>query len=486
MERRVREEIHVSDHAPASLQMLLIDGEGEDRDEHMEVRNPFTGDRVAEVAQATEADVHRAVAEARRRVGVHPPAVRAEILEAASRMVASRHEEFATAIMLEAGKPLAQARGEVTRCIDTLTFSAVEARTLAGEMVPMESARSGIGKLGVVMREPIGVVGAVSPFNFPLNLVAHKLGPAIAAGCPVVLKPAGQTPISALLLGRVLFECGLQSGDLAVLPGPGGSVGAALVSHPDVPMITFTGSSAVGWGIRRDQPRKHVSLELGNSTPAIVHEDADLERAAARIAGSGFTHAGQSCISVQRVYVHESCVDTFTELLLARVGELVVGDPADPDTDVGPVIDADARERIDAWIDEAESAGATVLQTGETCGMRNPTVLAGVPDDARLIVDEVFGPVVSVQRYRDIDEAITRANGTPYGLQAGIFTRSVDRAIGWARRLQFGGVTINETPTFRADQQPYGGINESGNTREGPRYAVESMTERRLVIIDGL
>ncbi|MEZ5080648.1 MAG: aldehyde dehydrogenase family protein [Thermoleophilia bacterium] len=214
----------------------------------MEVRNPFTGDRVAEVAQATEADVHRAVAEARRRVGVHPPAVRAEILEAASRMVASRHEEFATAIMLEAGKPLAQARGEVTRCIDTLTFSAVEARTLAGEMVPMESARSGIGKLGVVMREPIGVVGAVSPFNFPLNLVAHKLGPAIAAGCPVVLKPAGQTPISALLLGRVLFECGLQSGDLAVLQGPGGSVGAALVSHPDVPMITFTGSSAVGSG----------------------------------------------------------------------------------------------------------------------------------------------------------------------------------------------------------------------------------------------
>ena len=465
---------------------LLIAGEKQPRDDTRSVRNPYGEAVVADVAEASEQDVAHAVEAARDRVGAHAPVARAEILEAAARAVADDIDAFARTIALEAGKPISQARGEVERCVDTLIFSAVEARSIGGEVVPMEASHSGAGKLGMIRREPIGVVGAISPFNFPLNLVAHKLGPAIAAGCPVVLKPAGQTPLSALKLAEVLMACGLEGGDLSVLPGPGGTVGGALVAHPDVPMITFTGSSEVGWAIRAEQPRKHVSLELGNSTPVIVTADADLGHAAARIAASGFTHAGQSCISVQRIYVHHEVRDRFTDLLLDAVRALRVGDPLDPDVDVGPVIDADARRRLAEWIDEATARGAELLEFGDLDGVLCPTVLAGVPDDAHLIVDEAFGPVVSVQVFEEIEEAIARANGTPFGLQAGIFTGRVDHALAWARRLHFGGVTINETPTFRADQQPYGGVKDSGNTREGPRYAVESMTERRLTILGGI
>jgi acyl-CoA reductase-like NAD-dependent aldehyde dehydrogenase len=465
---------------------LYLEGRFEPRAGRIAVASPFDGSPVASVALASPDDLARAVASARRRVGAHPPVARAEILERAARLVAERAQRFARTIALEAGKPLRQARVEVARCVDTLTFSAIEARTTAGEAVPMEGSRAGVGKLGLVAPAPVGVVGAISPFNFPLNLVAHKVGPAIAAGCPVVLKPAEQTPVSALLLAEALHEAGLESGDLAVLPGPGTVIGAALVEHPDVEMITFTGSSAVGWSIRSAQPRKRVSLELGNSTPAIVHADADVALAAERIAASGFTHAGQSCVSVQRVYAHESIIDDFSDRLLGAVRALTVGDPLDEATEVGPVIDAAARERIERWIDEAVGGGGELVETGELGAVLCPTVLLDVPEDGRLIRDEVFGPVVSIQRYGEIDDAIDRANGTPYGLQAGIFTARVDRALGWARRLRFGGVTINETPTFRADQQPYGGVKDSGNTREGPKYAVRSMTEGRLVVIDGI
>ena len=468
------------------VQPLLIAGAFEDRAERIEVRNPHGGQLIARVAEAGEADVDRAVAAARGRVGARPPAERAEILERAARIVVDDRERFARTIALEAGKPIVQARAEADRCVDTLTFSAVEARNLGGEVVPMEGSRSGVGTLGIVSRRPAGAVGAISPFNFPLNLVAHKLAPAIAAGCPVVLKPAAQTPLSALLLARALVDAGLEPGDLAVLPGPGATAGAAVAAHPELPVITFTGSSAVGWAIRAEQPRKHVALELGNSTPVIVHADADIELAASRIAASGFTHAGQSCISVQRIYVHASRREEFTGALLERVRRLRVGDPLDDDTDLGPVIDDGARDRIAEWIDEAEGAGAEILETGERDGMICPTVLADVPADAKLIHDEVFGPVVSIEPYREIERAIALANGTPYGLQAGIFTHSVDRALVWARALEFAGVMINETPTFRADQQPYGGLKDSGNTREGPRYALETMTERQLVIVGGL
>jgi acyl-CoA reductase-like NAD-dependent aldehyde dehydrogenase len=451
----------------------------------IEVRNPYSGELIAEVATGGAADVDRAVRDAAEHLPPPAPAERARVLERAAAIVAERSERFAQVLCREAGKPLRQARGEVARCVDTLTFSAAEARTLSGETVPLDASTSGIGKIGLVRYAPIGILGAIAPFNFPLNLVAHKIGPAIAAGCPVVLKPAEKTPLSALLLAQALSDAGLPAGALAVITGSGETVGVALVDHPDIAMISFTGSGPVGWGIRERAPRKHVALELGNSTPVIVTEDADLVRAAARIAASGFTHAGQSCISVQRVYVHESVHDAFLTHLVTAVGGLVVGDPADEATEVGPVITPTAHQRVREWIAEAVAAGATIATGGSAHdGLIEPTVLDGITPSMKVTCDEVFGPVVGVAAYHTIDGAIALCNGTGYGLQAGIFTARVDAAIAWAARLEFAGVVINDTPTFRADQQPYGGIKGSGNTREGPHYAVRSMCEPRLVILE--
>jgi acyl-CoA reductase-like NAD-dependent aldehyde dehydrogenase len=469
---------------PAQPTGLLLEGRFDQRNDDLPVVNPYTGETIATVALGGPEDVDAAVTVARRHLPPPPAAERAAVLERAARLVAERSESFARTICLEAGKPLKQARAEAARCVDTLTFSAVEARSLAGEMVAMEASSAGAGKIGMIVREPVGVIGAISPFNFPLNLVAHKVAPAIAAGCPVVLKPASATPLSALLLARTLSEAGLPEGFLSVVVGGGGTVGNALVDHPDVPLISFTGSPPVGWGIRQRQPRKEVALELGNSTPVIVDADADLELAARKLAASGYTHAGQSCISVQRVYVDRRAHDRFRELFVEAVGELVVGDPMDEATDVGPVIDADARERIVEWIDEARRADAEVLAGAEVVeGLIRPTVLGGIEPTMKVSCEEVFGPVVGLAPYDTIDEAIELANSSPFGLQAGIFTARPDRALSWARRLHFGGVLINETPTFRADQMPYGGVKDSGNTREGPRFAVRSMTEPKLLVL---
>jgi acyl-CoA reductase-like NAD-dependent aldehyde dehydrogenase len=476
--------IHSPALDPSQPTGLLLHGGFEQRSDELAVANPYTGETIATVAVGTEEDVAAAVAEARKHLPPAPAAERAAILERAARLVAERAETFARTICLEAGKPLKQARAETARCVDTLTFSAVEARSLAGEVVPMDASAAGAGKLGVILREPRGVVGAISPFNFPLNLVAHKLAPAIAAGCPVVLKPASSTPLSALLLARTLREAGLPGGALSVVIGGGGTVGNALVDHPDVPMISFTGSPPVGWGIRQRQPRKEVALELGNSTPVIVEADADLEAAAAKLAASGFTHAGQSCISVQRVYVQRGALDRFRDLFVAAVGGLKVGDPMDADTDVGPVIDAENRDRIAGWIDEAVRGGAEALTGGAVeDGLIPPTVLEGIDPAMKVSCEEVFGPVVGLAGYDGIDEAIDLANSSPFGLQAGIFTARADAALAWARRLHFGAVLVNETPTFRADQMPYGGVKDSGNTREGPHFAVRSMTEQKLILV---
>jgi len=451
----------------------------------IEVRNPYSGELIADVATGGAAEVVRAVRDAAEHLPPAPPAERAGVLERAGGIVAGRSEHFAQVLCREAGKPIRQARAEVARCVDTLTFSAAEARTLAGEMVPFDASSAGVGKLGFVRYAPIGILGAISPFNFPLNLVAHKLGPAIAAGCPVVLKPAEKTPLSALLLAEALAEAGLPPGALAVVTGTGEEAGGALVEHPDIAMISFTGSGPVGWSIRERASRKHVALELGNSTPIIVTEDADLAYAAARIAASGFTHAGQSCISVQRIYVHASVHDVFLAHLVSAVEGLVVGDPSEDATDVGPVITPAAHRRVREWIAEAVEAGATIATGGhDRDGLIAPTVLDGITPTMKVTCEEVFGPVVGVAAYHTIDAAIALCNATNYGLQAGIFTCRVDAAIGWAERLEFAGVVINETPTFRADQQPYGGIKGSGNTREGPHYAVRSMCEPRLVIVN--
>jgi acyl-CoA reductase-like NAD-dependent aldehyde dehydrogenase len=451
------------------------------------VRSPFDGHELARVPVCTAADVDRAVAAAQRALDTNPlaPWKRAEILDAAARALEARVDDFARIIAGEAAKPLKTARIEATRAVSTFTFAAVEARKLAGEMIPIEAADVGEGKLAFTLCLPIGVVGAISPFNFPLNLVAHKVAPAIAAGCPVVLKPAGNTPLSAIALADLLLdECGLPAGYLNVVTGSGREVGNAIVEHDGIALISFTGSSEVGWRIVAKAPRKKVKLELGNSTPVIIEPDADWEQAADKISIAGFSHAGQSCISTQRVYVHADVADDFCAQLAKRVGALQVGDPMDADTDVSSLITEDERDRVKAWVDEAVAGGAEVLVGGEIeRGVLQPTVLRNVTPGMKVCALEVFGPVVGVQSYTDFDEALDLANSTDYGLQAGIFTARIDAALRAARTLSFGGVTVNEVPTWRADQMPYGGVNESGNTKEGPAYAVAEMTERRLVVI---
>jgi acyl-CoA reductase-like NAD-dependent aldehyde dehydrogenase len=366
--------------------------------------------------------------------------------------------------------------------MSTYTFAAVEARKLAGDVVPMDAAQAGEGKLAFTLRRPIGIVGAISPFNFPLNLVAHKIAPTLAAGCAVVLKPASQTPLSALLLAELEEEAGLPPGWLNVLVGPASEIGDVLVADERVKLITFTGSSEVGWKLKERAAKKRVNLELGNATPLIVTDDADVEAAATKVSQNAFSFAGQSCISVQRVYVERAAYDEFVNRLVPLVEALRLGDPADEDTDVGPVIDEGARERILDWI---KATSGDVLTGGGLDGdLIRPTVIANPGRDDDVSCQEVFGPVCTVTAVDSLAEAIELANGTRYGLQAGIFTSSLDSALRAAQELEFGGVTVNEAPTFRSDQMPYGGVKDSGNTREGPRYAVREMTEERLVVVD--
>jgi acyl-CoA reductase-like NAD-dependent aldehyde dehydrogenase len=465
---------------------LLIAGEWVETGEWEEVRSPYSGEVVGRVPKAGADETRRAIDAAEGAMQEPLPAhKRAEILVRVAATLGRRHDEVARLISDEAGKPMKAAKIEASRAMSTYTFSAVEARKLAGEMVPMDASQAGEGKLAFTLRRPIGVVGAISPFNFPLNLVAHKIAPALAAGCAVVLKPAGQTPLSALLLAELETEAGLPPGWLNVLVGPASEIGDVLIADERVKAITFTGSSAVGWGLRERAPRKRVNLELGNATPLIVEADADVEAAAAATAQHGFSFAGQSCISIQRVYVQRSVYDDYLERLVPKVEQLVLGDPSDEETDVGPVIDEGARDRILEWIDEARSGGAEILAGGELEGeLIRPTVIANASPDLKVSCEEVFGPVVTVNPYDSIDEAIGLANGTRYGLQGGIFTGSVQTAFRAAQELEFGGVTVNEAPTFRADQMPYGGVKDSGNTREGPAYAVRELTEQRVVVVD--
>src|SRR5262245_7351473 len=459
----------------------------ESGDEPIVVRSPYDGREIARVPSCGAAEVDRAVAIARRALLEDPLAAwqRAEILDTAARLLSERVDDFARIISEEAAKPIKTARVEASRAVSTFTFSAVAARDLAGEMIPMDASDAGVGKLGFTLRKPIGVVGAISPFNFPLNLVAHKVAPAIAAGCPVVLKPASQTPISAITLAELLLdECGLPAGHLNLVTGSGGSVGNAIVEHEDIAMITFTGSPEVGWDIKAKAPRKKVGLELGNNAPVIIEPDGDLVAAATKIAVAGFSHAGQSCISTQRIYVHEDLGDAFLAELVPRVEALVVGDPMDEQTDVSALISEGERDRVADWIEEAKAGGAKVATGGTMHGsVLEPTVLTDVDPEMKVCSLEVFGPVVGVQRYRTLDEALALANDSRYGLQAAIFTADITKGLHTVQELDFGGVLINEVPTYRTDQMPYGGLRDSGNTREGPKYAVEEMTEARLVVI---
>ena len=469
----------------ATERKLLIGDEWIETGEWIEVRSPYDGSLVGRVPKGDAEAARRAVYAAELAMAAPLAAhERAAILDRTAALVDERAEEIARTISAEAGKPVKAARIEVSRAMSTFTMAAVEARTLAGDVVPMDASPAGSGKLAFTLRVPIGVVGAISPFNFPFNLVAHKVAPALAAGCAVVLKPASQTPLSALLLAELELESGLPPGWLNVVCGPAAEIGDVLVEDERVALITFTGSAGVGWKLRERAPRKRVNLELGNATPVIVAADADLEDATARLAANAFSFAGQSCISVQRIYVQRDAYDAFVDLFVPRVQGLVVGDPADDATDVGPVISGGDRDRILSWIAEATSAGASVLTGGTLDGeLLLPTVVADAPADVKISCEEVFGPVCTVTPFDTLDEAIVLANGTRYGLQAGIFTSDMKNALRVARELEFGGVTVNEAPTFRADQMPYGGVKDSGNTREGPAYAVREMTEQRLVVL---
>ena len=469
---------------------LLAAGEWTATGEWDEVLSPYDGTVVGRVAQGDAALVDRAARAAQEAfdAGDFAQHERAAVLDRAAEIATERIEDLALTIAAEAGKPLKTATVEAGRCAETLTFSAVEARKLSGGTVPMEASSAGAGKLGVMLRVPYGVVGAISPFNFPLNLVAHKLGPAIAAGNAVVLKPAGQTPISSIKLAEILLDAGLPEGWLSVIPGPGSDVGNAIVEHELTRALTFTGSAPVGWGIRSKVPHKKVNLELGSNAPLIVHSDGDWETAADKTKLHAYSHAGQSCISIQRILVHEDVADAYTERLVANLGQLRVGDPLDPETDVGPLISPGDRDRVKSWVDEAVAAGAELLAGGELVDEGRclaPTLLGSPPRESKVWCEEIFGPVATIDRFSDFSEALRMANDSKFGLQAGVFTRDIGLGLEAADTLDFGGVLINEVPTFRADQMPYGGVKDSGNTREGPAYSVIELTEERFVTFQG-
>jgi acyl-CoA reductase-like NAD-dependent aldehyde dehydrogenase len=461
---------------------LLVGGEWVETGDWLEVTSPYSGNLVGRVAKAGARETTRAIDAAEQAMRDPLPAhKRAEILVKVAGGLGRRHDEVARLISDEAGKPMKAARVEANRAMSTYTFAAVEARKLAGEMVPMDASQAGEGKLAFTLRVPRGIVAAITPFNFPCNLVAHKLAPALAAGCAVVLKPASATPLCALLLAELMEEAGLPPGWLNVLAGSSSEIGDVLIDDERVAALTFTGSGDVGWTLKERAPRKHVSLELGNATPVIVCADAPADTAAT-LAANSFSFAGQSCISVQRIYVVGDAWDGFVAAFVPKVEALKLGDPADEETDVGPVIDDGARERILAWIEES---GGELLSGGDTTddGLIRPTVIANPSPEAKVSCEEVFGPVVTLTRTASLGEAIELANSTRYGLQAGIFTGDLRAALEAAQTLEFGGVIVNEAPTFRADQMPYGGVKASGNTREGPAYAVRELTEERLVVI---
>ncbi len=478
------ETIKATDHK------LYVAGEWIETDEWSEVKAPYDETLIGRVPKGDAALVEKATAAAAGAFAEaeFPAHERAALLDRAAELVGEREDDLTMTIAAEAGKPVKTARVEAQRCVSTLQFSAVAARTLTGHTVPMEAGSPGVGKLGVVIRVPYGVVGAISPFNFPLNLVAHKLGPAIAAGNAIVLKPAGQTPISAIKLAEVLYDAGLPENWLQVVCGSGSDVGNAIVEEDRIGAITFTGSASVGWGIRSKAPHKKVNLELGSNAPLIVNEDGDWETAADKAQLHAYSHAGQSCISVQRVLLHESIADQFTERFTKNVESLVTGDPMDENTDVGPVISRDDRDRVKEWIDEATAKGGEILTGGELVDEDRcvaPTVIRNEPKECHTWKDEIFGPVATIHTFKTFDEALEMANDSRYGLQAGVFTRDVGNAKKAGETLEFGGVLINEVPTFRTDQMPYGGVKDSGNTREGPHYAVRELTEERLVTIQG-
>lgn len=454
----------------------------------MLVYDKYSGERLGEVREASAADVHRAVT----RAAVTAPAwaavpahKRATILRRTSELLDSKREALAELIAREAGKAWRYADAEVARAVETFGFAAEEARRLHGETVPLDASPAGEGRFGFYLRVPVGVVAAITPFNFPLNLVAHKVAPALAAGNTVVLKPADRTPLSAVALARTLADAGLPDGVLEVVHGEGATAGEALVRHPGPAKISFTGSPEVGERILAIAGLKRVTLELGNNSGVMIEPDADLDKAVPRLVMSAFANSGQVCLSLQRIFVHTAIADTLIERLVAATRALQVGDPRDRACDVGPMISEAAADRVERWVGEALERGAQRPVGGRREGkVLWPTVLTHTRPEMKVMRDEVFGPVVSVVRYATFEDGLQRLADTPYGLQAGIYTRDLEKAFAAVRRLDFGGVLINDTPIFRVDHMPYGGNRRSGIGREGVRYAMEEMTNLRMVVVN--
>jgi acyl-CoA reductase-like NAD-dependent aldehyde dehydrogenase len=408
---------------------------------------------------------------------------RSTILRKAYQRLLDDREEMALAVSSETGKPIKEARLEVERSALTLLFSAEEAHRLHGEVVPMDASPAGKGRWAMTIREPLGVIAAITPFNFPLNLAMHKIGPAIAGGNTVVHKPASATPISGVRMAQLFAECGLPAGALNVITGPGGAIGDLLVFDKRVAMVTFTGSVEVGLRIRNLAGLKKTTLELGSNSAVIIEDDANLDEAVARCVAGSFAHSGQVCISVQRIFVHRKIRNEFLERCVEGARKLAIGHPYEPQTDISSLITPGEADRVEGWIQEAVNAGAKLLTGGRRRNRATvePAILSDVPASASLSCREAFGPVVGVNSYETLDEAIARVNDSEYGLQAGIYTRDIQKAFSAARRVHVGGFLINEVPQYRVDQMPYGGVKLSGTGREGPKYAIEEMTEPKLI-----
>lgn len=452
-----------------------------------DIINPYDGSVIATVPEHDEQTVRTVIAKAVSafdRMKALPAFRRAQILTRTAELLDDQIEDITRIIAKETGKPLKYSRGEVSRAAETFHFAADAARSMHGETIPLDAAKGGIGKIGYYVREPVGVVGAITPFNFPLNLVAHKVAPAIGAGCTIVLKPAPATPLTALRLQEIMHEAGLPEGAYGIVLGDR-EVGEWLTTDPRIAMLSFTGSPGVAQSISKVAGLRRAAYELGGNAATIIDETGDIDKALSRTIMGGFSYSGQVCISVQRIYVHESRYDAFRDAFVKEAQSLKIGDPLQENTDLGPMINEGAAQRVEAWVNEAAQQGAKVLCGNERSGrMLTPTVLENVSKEMKVVTEEVFGPVVCLIPFNDFDAVLDEVNDSQFGLQAGVYTTNLNHTMKAIEKLNVGGVVINDVPTFRVDNMPYGGNKNSGVGREGPRFAMEEMTTLKMVVIN--
>jgi acyl-CoA reductase-like NAD-dependent aldehyde dehydrogenase len=465
---------------------LMINGEKVETDQYASLYSPYSGEEIAQIAMANKEQTEKAIDAAyssRHLMAKMPAYKRAEILEKVVSLLAEKADEAAEIITRESSKPIMFSKAEVARTIETYKFSAEEAKRIHGETIPFDAASGGVGRIGYTLREPIGVIGAITPFNFPMNLVAHKVGPAIAAGNTIVLKPASQTPLSALFIAEIFEEAGLPPGVLNVVTGPGSIVGEEIVRNDRVSMVTFTGSPEVGIGIRNRAGLKKTTLELGSNSALIIDKDTEVDQIIDRCIMGAFSNQGQVCISLQRIYAHEDVYEEFIKKFTRAANRLKIGDPFEHDTYISSLISQGEADRVLGWIEESSSNNADIAAGGKLQeGVLEPTIITNADHHLKVTCQEAFAPIVVVNKFRSIEEAVQEVNNSRFGLQAGIYTNNVKHAMYASQELHVGGVMINDVPTYRVDQMPYGGVKESGTGREGIKYAVEEMTEMKLIV----